>query len=341
MSAPPFAIERLSRRKITKEQMASNGFGIAPPQSQWSADGALDVQPGTHASWVCTSLTDAAIHAAAPFLSQWMPHVNDSLNQTSYPIEYESNVEMPQPEMDFAAFDSASMQAQVESESQRSASLYGFSSFYAPSWRASTIAPSIAPSNAPLLSSDFNHNDNENGVDANISGGTRRHVPISGHNHGAAAEGLTDLVFSAGQATLGFLTETLPGATMSMAQKCVSSISGALSTHLLTPPVLPTLLPRFFGGSGGEQGDHESVGVGGNGRDHSGHPQCGYLSDHGRGVQPPSKSKSSSNDGGTCGRRSSSAPQFGDLRQFQGTEAHASIHIPEYYVYNRKHGHDW
>ncbi|KAF9292843.1 hypothetical protein BGZ88_006060 [Linnemannia elongata] len=206
------------------------------------------------------------------------------------------------------------------------------------SWRDSIIAPSCAS----LLSSHIHSgNDDDDDGDEEVADirlgpaageeATPNHLPkgkgslgFGHHNnhshagiHGvtATAKRLAGLVMSTGQATLGYVKETVAPQAIHLAHRSASSTIGFLTSHIPGPSTVPEMLPRFL----------DDV-VTGRLRAHNDHVD-GTTHPGGGGASERRRSRSTMDDRGLGDRMSRSAPELVNARTGEPS-------LPEA-VYNR------
>ncbi|KAF9548323.1 hypothetical protein EC957_006819 [Mortierella hygrophila] len=205
------------------------------------------------------------------------------------------------------------------------------------SWRDSIIAPSCMS----LLSSHIhigNDGDDEESEEVvSIRHGpaageeaTLNHLPKDkrflgfGHhsNHGHAgihgvtttAKRLAGLVMSTGQATLGYVKDTVASQAIHLAHRSASSTIGFLTSHIPVSSTLPSMLPRFIG----------DVITG----------RQGANNDHGDGTKPPGgggtpegrRSRLTVDGRGLSDRMSRSAPELANTRTGEPSLPEAVYH---------------
>ncbi|KAF9138894.1 hypothetical protein BGX30_008595 [Mortierella sp. GBA39] len=205
------------------------------------------------------------------------------------------------------------------------------------SWRDSIIAPSYVS----LLSSHIHiGNDDDDEESEEVVGirhgpaageeATPNHLPKdirfvgfghhSNHSHTgihgvtATAKRLAGLVMSTGQATLGYVKDTVAPQAIHLAHRSASSTIGFLTSHIPGPSTVPSMLPRFLGdvitGRQGANNDHGD----------------GTNPPEGRGASERRQSRSAMDGRGLSDRMSRSAPELVNTRTGEPSLPEAAYH---------------
>ncbi|KAI7819848.1 hypothetical protein BC939DRAFT_479362 [Gamsiella multidivaricata] len=221
-------------------------------------------------SWFHPSLTEAAIRAAAPFFSQWLPAQNNSTTVTAAAmgpqildtstLHTESvildSAEQPLPEVHLRETRGRSVHRMGTSEIDKdpsqpleadapelpSPSWYRHHSRFLPSVYQSTIAGSwynsmIVSPNTSLISRQNQVRPDDSRVEEDTAAGFS-------HRGSAAVGRFTELVVFTGQATLDYLTDTIAPAAVNVVHRGTSSTIDFLSTQLQAVPQLFSGLVR-------------------------------------------------------------------------------------------------